>query len=95
MHSNPYQVCKSKEVWQLLSRPVATLSIQLASDVHVEFFDSLAQFPVLPVKAPVLVLAGDIGNPQNPTHEQFLLDMASKFERVFLVCGTRNWAFFF
>lgn len=67
----------------------ASLRLQLASDVHVEFFDSLAAFPALPIKAPVLVLAGDIGNPQNPTYEHFLLDMASKFERVFFVCGAR------
>jgi ankyrin repeat protein len=68
------------------------VSIQIASDLHLEFFHGAIDFSsiILP-SAPVLALLGDIGIPlTHPSYERFLLCMADKFELVLVVAGNHG-----
>ena len=57
----------------------------LISDVHLEYADVV--LPVFPVLAPILILAGDIGRPDIPTLQTFLLNQCERFEHIFYVAG--------
>lgn len=57
----------------------------LMSDLHLEFHD--ATIPDFSVVAPILILAGDIGRPDIPSLQAFLLGQCQKFEHIFFVAG--------
>lgn len=64
------------------------MRIQYVSDIHLEHrrgnFD-------LPVAAPVLVLAGDIGPAHRPYYAEFLRRVGEGRERVFVVAGNHEY----
>ena len=62
-------------------------AIQYMSDLHLEIFPG---FRVADVKAEVLVLAGDIGDPGSAEYASFIEDCVSKFKRVFVVLGNHE-----
>lgn len=64
------------------------MKIQYHSDLHLEFRKTL---PTIIPKAPILVLAGDIGYPHQPIYTTFLQDVSSKFEKVFLIAGNHEY----
>jgi predicted phosphodiesterase len=55
------------------------------SDLHLEFDN--ATVPEFPVVAPILILAGDIGRPDIPSLQRFLLAQCERFEHIFYVAG--------
>lgn len=61
------------------------------SDIHIEF----SQSPILSSPEPrlnFLFLVGDIGIPsKDEKYEKFLLDCASKFEKVFVIAGNHEY----
>ena len=57
----------------------------IMSDIHLEYADVV--LPVFPVLAPVLILAGDIGRPDIPTLQTFLINQCERFEHIFYVAG--------
>lgn len=57
----------------------------LLSDVHLEYDDVIV--PNFKVVAPILMLVGDIGRPDIPTLQKFLLDQCQRFEHIFYVAG--------
>ena len=59
------------------------MKFQYISDLHMEHGNRVS----LPASAPYLILAGDIGDPGSPEYRDFLKDVSSRFERVFLVAG--------
>ncbi|WBR14737.1 Metallophosphoesterase [Pandoravirus kuranda] len=66
--------------------------IQVASDLHIEFqrrpdFDKL----VAPTSASVLILAGDIGSPKQPSYGAFLGAMAARYEHVIVIAGNHEY----
>lgn len=74
---------------------------QIASDLHLEFYqskfsdndidtDALFNRIVKP-SAPNLILAGDIGYPEERIYSQFLQWVSSKFKRVFIVSGNHEY----
>jgi 3',5'-cyclic AMP phosphodiesterase CpdA len=64
------------------------MRIQYASDLHLELGSGPPRlFPV----APVLVLAGDIGNPCQPAYRDFLRDCARAWEHVVVVAGNHEF----
>jgi len=89
------------------------LSVQLLSDLHLEFLDSETSFASinapfiqrlqsLPVLAPVLILAGDIGIISDPPtsseevsnesiYQQFLRFVAAKWTHVLVVTGNHEY----
>lgn len=66
--------------------------IQVASDLHIEFkqrpdFDKL----VAPTSASILILAGDIGSPKQPSYGAFLGAMAARYEHVLVIAGNHEY----
>jgi predicted phosphohydrolase len=57
----------------------------LMSDLHLEF-DKVVP-PEFPAIAPILILAGDIGRPDVPSLQTFLLAQCQRFEHIFYVAG--------
>lgn len=67
--------------------------LQLASDLHLEFYTSLDQIPEIPVSHPsaILCLCGDIGYPGKDLMKQFLLHQAQRFQKVLLIAGNHEY----
>lgn len=57
----------------------------LMSDLHLEFGNAVP--PEFPAVAPILILAGDIGRPDVPSLQTFLLAQCERFEHIFYVAG--------
>lgn len=73
-----------------------TQCIQYISDIHLEFLHieevkSIIR-KIIPT-APIMVLAGDIGNPfgKNNHYELFIEEMSKKFEKVFIISGNHEY----
>jgi hypothetical protein len=60
------------------------------SDLHLEFDNAV--IPEFPVVAPILILAGDIGRPDIPSLQRFLIAQCERFEHIFYVAG--NYCFY-
>lgn len=63
------------------------MEFQYISDIHLEHGTLINITP----SAKYLILAGDIGHPSDPSYRQFMQDMSSKFEKVFLVAGNHEY----
>ena len=73
-------------VSKILSSKAKTIfQAMLMSDLHLEYTDD--NFLKFPVVAPILMLAGDIGRPDIPSLQKFLLDQCQRFEHIFYVAG--------
>jgi len=57
----------------------------LMSDLHLESDNVI--LPEFSIVAPILMLAGDIGRPDIPSLQTFLLAQCQKFEHIFYVAG--------
>ncbi|CAF0735604.1 unnamed protein product [Adineta steineri] len=57
----------------------------LMSDLHLEFDNVI--LPEFSAIAPILILAGDIGRPDIPSLQRFLLAQCQRFEHIFYVAG--------
>ncbi len=57
----------------------------LMSDLHLEC--NIQNPPKFSVVAPILILAGDIGRPDVPSLQNFLLAQCQRFEHIFYVAG--------
>lgn len=68
------------------------LWIQIASDLHLEYYGENGPFPqdIIVPSAPVLALLGDIGYPMTRVYEQFLLFCADRFEHVIVLIGNHE-----
>lgn len=69
------------------------MKVQLCSDIHLEYGDlSTSDFldVILPC-APILILAGDVGNPFEEIYKNFLSFCASHFENVLLLSGNHEY----
>lgn len=72
------------------------LSIQIASDLHLEFYSEDQALPyrdIITPSAPILALLGDIGLPlsANRHYERFLHHMADQFQLVLVVAGNHEF----
>lgn len=64
------------------------MRIQYVSDLHLEFG---CRPPRLSPVAPILVLAGDIGNPFQESYRDFLADCARSWKHVVVVAGNHEF----
>jgi predicted phosphohydrolase len=64
---------------------------QVASDLHLEFYEANDQPCQLEVSAPYLILAGDIGYPFEPHYAKYLSDVSSKYTKVFVISGNHEY----
>lgn len=67
------------------------LRIQYASDLHLEILGSVPFPSLLKPVAPVLALAGDIGNPTTPDYHNFLKYCSSNWDHVIVVAGNHEF----
>lgn len=56
----------------------------LMRDIHLEIGNEVPKFATV---APILILAGDIGRPDMPSLQTFLLAQCERFEHIFFVAG--------
>lgn len=68
---------------------MATSSFQYMSDLHLEMRPGLRISPK-DVRAPFLILAGDVGDPGTNEYVSFLTHAANLYERVFVVLGNHE-----
>jgi predicted phosphodiesterase len=66
-------------------------TFQIASDLHLEFYDDPKDIPKLAVSADYLILAGDIGHPYNSHYVNYLTDLSGKYKTVFVVTGNHEY----
>lgn len=61
--------------------------LQFSSDLHLEkgFKRNII------AKKPYLVLCGDIGYPHQASYKQFLLDISSSFDKIFILAGNHEY----
>lgn len=89
----------SKMYTSKLNKPIKSTnkSIYAVSDVHSEFYaDATEVFDIIPwTDADYLVLAGDIGNPNEPAklqvYKQFLTLCKDKYKEIILVPGNHEY----
>jgi hypothetical protein len=67
------------------------LRIQYASDLHLEILGTVPFPSLLKPVAPVLALAGDIGNPKSPDYQNFLKYCSSNWDHVVVVAGNHEF----
>lgn len=63
------------------------MRFQYVSDIHLEKGTKIS----IEKHGDVLLLAGDIGDPSSEEYNDFLLDVSSKFDLVFLVAGNHEF----
>lgn len=69
------------------------IQIQVVSDIHLEFYNTTRKTPakyIIPI-APILFLAGDIGYPGSSLYKDFMVDMSSKFDHIFVITGNHEY----
>ena len=70
----------------------APLRIQIASDLHIEFFDEDEDLDFLiEPKAPILALLGDVGYACTRQLRKFLLSQCGRFEEVWFLAGNHEY----
>ncbi|KAJ5076655.1 ser/thr protein phosphatase superfamily [Anaeramoeba ignava] len=69
------------------------LPIQIASDIHLEMFETKESIPknLIIAKAKILGLLGDIGLINNELLEYFLREISEKFEIIFFIAGNHEF----
>jgi hypothetical protein len=67
------------------------LRVQYASDLHLEFSGSVAATHLLQPVAPILVLAGDIGNPATAVYRDFLRECGQAWKHVVVIAGNHEF----
>jgi predicted phosphodiesterase len=67
------------------------ITIQFASDLHLEFYKSRKDFPLLKPSANYLVLAGDIGYPFHPNYKEYLELCSPNYKKIFIISGNHEY----
>jgi predicted phosphodiesterase len=67
------------------------MDLQIVSDIHLEFYKSLKAVPLIEPKAPILVLAGDVGYPGTPLFWEFMTRCSQQFKHVLFVFGNHEY----
>lgn len=66
------------------------MRIQYFSDIHLEFYDEF-DFSIIKREAPVLVLAGDLGNPFKILYSDLIRHVSTLFDKVFIITGNHEY----
>eukprot|EP01080_Neovahlkampfia_damariscottae_P000124 gene124-4370_t len=66
--------------------------LHVISDVHTEHFKmNLSSSPSIEAEGDCAALVGDIGDPWDPSYEEYIGYFADKFEKVFVVAGNHEF----
>jgi predicted phosphodiesterase len=66
------------------------LQFQFISDIHIECYEGNIPTIIEPI-APILILAGDVGQVQQKSYSQFIEQMSLQFKHVLLVPGNHEF----
>lgn len=67
------------------------MKLQVASDIHLEQNPGLVFGQVIKPSGDVLILAGDIGNPLDPSYYNFLKECSKAFKHTILIAGNHEY----
>lgn len=67
------------------------MQIQIFSDIHLEFYKKIENFPIFPITAEYLILAGDIGYPEQQIYKDFLKKVSESFKKVIIIAGNHEY----
>lgn len=62
-------------------------SLQIVSDLHLEFYKNIKNLPTITKHAPYLIICGDLGNPYQDTYKHFIETQSNQFDKVFILKG--------
>lgn len=74
----------------LVTITTMSITLQIASDLHLEFLNEADFNTILTPSADVLALVGDIGSPLHPLLEQFLAWCSNHFQQVYFIHGNHE-----
>ena len=77
----------------IASTTTGNLRIQIASDLHIEYYESFDNVPpdIIKPRAPVLALLGDIGLAFSDLLREFLFEQCNRFEQVLFLAGNHEF----
>ena len=67
------------------------MKFQIFSDTHLEFYKNIESFPEFPVTAEYLILAGDIGYPEQQIYKDFLKMVSERYKKVIVIAGNHEY----
>lgn len=67
------------------------MKFQVFSDIHLEFYKKLEDFPAIPITAEYLILAGDIGYPEQQIYKDFLAMVSERYKKVIVIAGNHEY----
>eukprot|EP01084_Bolivina_argentea_P215966 366790_1 len=67
------------------------ISIQIASDIHLEFPNVYQRMKRIRANAPILALLGDIGYPSTNVYQIFIEEMSKIFKYVLIIAGNHEY----
>jgi predicted phosphodiesterase len=67
------------------------MKFQIFSDIHLEFYKKIQNFPVFPVTAEYLILAGDIGYPEQQIYKDFLAMVSERYKKIIIIAGNHEY----
>ncbi|RUS30369.1 Metallo-dependent phosphatase-like protein [Jimgerdemannia flammicorona] len=75
------------------SDPNILTSFQFVSDIHLEYYPQHKPhtWPSISPLAPILILAGDIGQACQPSYHDFLASCSTSFDHVLVVAGNHEF----
>lgn len=89
------ELTKDKKILELLPKKPEvkeSFSIQIASDIHLEYYKDDQDLPKIIVpKSPYLALLGDIGLVTRKNYKAFLIEMSKHFKKVFIITGNHEY----
>jgi predicted phosphohydrolase len=65
--------------------------LQYFSDLHLERHNNLKFMSLIKTVAPVLILAGDIGDPNKSLYKDFLKIISKNYDKIFLISGNHEY----
>lgn len=71
--------------------PIRRISMQVASDIHLEFYPNPKLKDFIRPSAPYLAIAGDLGIPYLKSYEKFLMECSINFQKTFIISGNHEY----
>jgi predicted MPP superfamily phosphohydrolase len=67
------------------------MKFQILSDLHLEFYKKIEDFPTIPINSEYLILAGDIGYPEKQIYKDFLKMVSERYKKVIVIAGNHEY----
>jgi len=88
---DPKKEDETGAVMAVKKEEIVSNSIQVISDIHLEFDNVYDLMPKIKPKAPIIALLGDIGYPEDYSYYQFLKELSQNFQHVIIIAGNHEY----